>query len=222
MGKLGQKHTSVTLIDVMGDDQTVVKAARVSFNKSDAWNSERDTKLIKYLAEHNHWSPFSHCFATFRITAPIFVARQLGKHQVGLAWNEVSRRYVDDDVEFHIPDFWRGRPSNKKQGSHGIIDDTAGVVKHTYEDALRHCNNSYNALLNQGVAPEQARAILPQAMMTSWYWSGSLYAFARVCNLRQHADAQYETEIVAGQISYHLRTKFPVSWKVLVYDKSSD
>jgi thymidylate synthase (FAD) len=113
----------VDLIDHMGSDLTVVNAARVSFNKTSSSLTEKDIKLINYLAKHKHWSPFSHCFVQFRIKAPIFVARQLGKHQVGLAWNEVSRRYVDSEPEFYKPVMWRGRAENAKQGSDGTSED---------------------------------------------------------------------------------------------------
>ena len=159
----------VTLVDSMGDDLSVVNAARVSFDKEHITIDSRDEKLIKYLAEHNHWSPFGHASLQFRIKAPIFVARQLVKHQVGLVWNEVSRRYVDNEPEFYIPSFWRTRPQgNIKQGSgeDRIEYDIAGTMEYVKQ--------TYNNLLNDGVAPEMARMVLPQNMMTEWFWSGSL------------------------------------------------
>lgn len=205
----------VELVDVMGSDASVVNAARVSYAKvAEQYTEEQNEKLIKYLAEHNHWSPFAHAYLSFRIKAPIFVARQLVKHQVGLAWNEVSRRYVDSAPEFYIPSEWRGRPVNSKQGSNGVVD--IGLYVDEQVRLAVDCGlAAYNALLKQGVAPEQARMILPQNMLTEWIWSGSLYAFARVCKLRLKPDAQAETRMVAVQINDICAEKFPVSWKYL-------
>ena len=186
----------VELIDHMGSDASVVNAARVSFGKRIKEMSEGDTKLIRYLAQHNHWSPFGHASLQFRIKAPIFVARQLVKHQVGLTWNEISRRYVEYEPEFYEVDSWRGRPINKKQGS--SEEEIEWIDRGTRTDALQSqvetiALKNYNRMLEAGIAPEQARMILPQSMMTEWYWSGTLYAFARICNLRCAEDAQYET-----------------------------
>ena len=205
----------VELIDTMGTDLTVVNAARVSYSKTkDAFDVVKDEKLIKYLAEHNHWSPFAHASLQFRIKAPIFVARQLVKHQVGLAWNEVSRRYVDFPPELYKPETWRGRPKNSKQGSDGEIklDQT---IEYSMESAMESCLITYNTLLEKGVAPEQARMVLPQSMMTEWYWSGTLYAFSRICNLRCKPDTQKETRDVADEINKLCDSKFPRSWKAL-------
>ena len=214
----------VTLIDSMGSDLTVVNAARVSFAKESEWESipfgngpikghlnEGDEKLIKYLAKHDHWSPFGHCSVQFRIKAPIFVARQLVKHQVGLVWNEVSRRYVDYEPEFYTPDTWRGKPLNSKQGSDGTVD----IDKNEYIIMMEKLQNYYETMLNKGVAPEMARMVLPQSMMTEWYWSGTLYAFARVCELRCALDTQAETRVVADQIDEICAEQFPKSWKYL-------
>lgn len=242
----------VCLLDHMGSDLTVVNAARVSFDKTSTmvpvgrevvldmepvkytdWTlSEKDARLVRYLAKHGHWTPFGHCTAQFRIKAPIFVARQLVKHQVGLVWNEVSRRYVDDEPEFWFPETWRARADNVKQGSSET--ETIEVVK-TYEyitgfgpnpfethpkwildrvceEALR----SYQELLDAGVAPEQARIVLPQNTMTEWWWTGSLMAFARVCRLRLDPHAQAETREVAEYIAASLHGQFPVSWNALM------
>ena len=223
----------VELIDHMGDDRRVANAARVSFAKESEWTtsheqgervqrmlSDKDTKLISYLAKHGHWSPFSHCFLTFRIKAPIFVARQLQKHQVGLAWNEVSRRYVDSEPEFYVPDGWRKRAENVKQGSSDEIVETDFYARvWAMADSARWL---YQDMLDAGVAPEQARMVLPQSMYTEWYWSGSLYAFARVCKQRMESHAQRETQEVAKEISHHIAELFPVSWKALLNDPSSD
>ena len=207
----------VELIDYMGTDASVVNAARVSFGKRIKEMSEGDTKLIRYLAKHNHWSPFGHASVQFRIKAPIFVARQLVKHQVGLTWNEISRRYVEHEPEFYEVDSWRGRPINKKQGSSEEEiewvdgnEEVSTTSLQTEIEALAEYN--YNWMLRAGVAPEQARMILPQSMMTEWYWSGTLYAFARICNLRCAEDAQYETRIVANLINDECERLFPISW----------
>ena len=207
----------VELIDHMGSDASVVNAARVSFGKRIKEMSEGDTKLIRYLAKHNHWSPFGHASVQFRIKAPVFVARQLVKHQVGLTWNEISRRYVEHEPEFYEVDSWRGRPINKKQGSSEEEiewvdgnEEVSTTSLQTEIEALAEYN--YNWMLRAGVAPEQARMILPQSMMTEWYWSGTLYAFARICNLRCAEDAQYETRIVANLINDECERLFPISW----------
>ena len=207
----------VELIDHMGSDASVVNAARVSFGKRIKEMSEGDTKLIRYLAKHNHWSPFGHASVQFRIKAPIFVARQLVKHQVGLTWNEISRRYVDYEPEFYEVDKWRGKPINKKQGSSEEeiewVDGNEEVSTTSLQTEIETlAEYNYNWMLRAGVAPEQARMILPQSMMTEWYWSGTLYAFARICNLRCAEDAQYETRIVANLINDECERLFPISW----------
>ena len=204
----------VKLIDSMGDDLTVVNAARVSFGKRKEKFTEGDKKLINFLAQHGHWSPFGHCSLQFHISAPVFVARQLVKHQVGLTWNEISRRYVDTDIEFHEVDKWRGRAEDKKQGSEGEIEEQ-GLCNFLKTQVETTALENYTKLLEAGVAPEQARMILPQSMMTEWYWSGTLYAFARVCNLRCAPDAQYETRMVADIINRESAKMFPASWSAL-------
>ena len=208
----------VTLIDYMGSDLTVVNAARVSFGKrkGKAEFDNSDKKLINYLARHNHWSPFGHCSIQFYIKAPVFVARQLVKHQVGLTWNEISRRYVDTEPEFFEPDVWRGAADDKKQGS---SDETINISSHSkrvYLQVLKSAKWTYEDLLKQGVCPEQARMVLPQSMITEWYWSGTLYAFARVCNLRCKPDAQQETREIANMIDKECGKMFPISWGALI------
>ena len=252
---------TATYIDHMGTDLSVVNAARVSFNKTSSWEltdwrdsedyarkevlSEADTKLINYLAKHKHTSPFGHCFASFHIKAPIFVARQLVKHKF-LRWNEISRRYVDNEPEFYEPDEWRGKSADKKQGSEGVLEldkmYTTPPYRHIkdvfkkepekyglYEDSIvpdlsllnevHECDeyviSIYRKLIAAGVAPEQARMVLPQSTMTEWYWSGSLDAFADMCNLRCKSDTQYETRLVAWHIHRHMDRLFPVSWVAL-------
>lgn len=210
--------SEVSLIDHMGTDLTVVNAARVSFGKKKKEFTDGDEKLIKYLADHNHWSPFGHCSVQFHIKAPVFVARQLVKHQIGLTWNEISRRYVDNPPEFYDVETWRGRPVDKKQGSSSdTIEwvDRTTRVDHLKLDVERTALENYNRMIEAGIAPEQARMILPQSMMTEWYWSGTLYAFARVCNLRCSPDAQLESKEVADKIALHCETLFPCSWRSL-------
>ena len=233
----------VTYIDHMGSDLTVVNAARVSFGKKqESFDDEKDSKLIRYLARHRHTSPFGHCFASFHVCAPVFVARQLVKHKF-LRWNEISRRYVDDEPEFYMPDEWRGRSSDKKQGSSDETIDLKEIPdcfeygedswsyeelkeKHkprgylfSFENALgNHLDTSlayYKSMIHYGVCPEQARMVLPQSMMTEWYWSGSLDAFADMCHLRCKPDTQAETRVVAEKIEDLMMNRFPVSWEAL-------
>ncbi len=197
------------LIDSMGTDLSVVNAARVSFAKESNEFSDKDAKLINYLAKHNHWSPFGHASLQFRIKAPIFVARQLVKHQVGLVWNEVSRRYVDDEPEFYIPENWRLKADDKKQGS---SDET---IEYNLGSTLEFIKTTYQNMLRANIAPEMARMILPQNLYTEWYWSGSLMAFARVCNLRCKPDTQWETQLIAEMINLKSEELFSISWKAL-------
>ena len=224
----------VTYVDHMGSDLSVVNAARVSFGKKSDWlprvhNGEqlvltpKDAKLISYLAKHQHKSPFNHAFATFHIKAPIFVARQLQKHEY-MPWNEISRRYVDEDPEYYKPKVWRRRSKDKKQGSGknfrgwvGMHESDKPEQKHL--ESILASNMAYKILISYGIAPEQARMVLPQSMMTEWYWSGSLYAFAKMCGLRLKSDTQYETRLVAEQIEDKMTELFPESWTALrAYD----
>jgi thymidylate synthase (FAD) len=204
---------SATYLKHMGDDLDVVNAAKVSFAKESKEFDDNSVRLIKYLAKHKHMSPFGHCFASFHVKAPIFVARQLVKHKF-LRWNEVSRRYVDDEPEFYYPDVWRGRSADKKQGSEGVVK-LEGVDGQIVDDYAAEALTAYQALLEAGVAPEQARMVLPQSTMTEWWWSGSLDAFADMCNLRCKPDTQLETRLVANQICDKMRELFPVSWQAL-------
>lgn len=234
----------VELIDHMGDDLTVVNAARVSMDKESEWTlkdvfdgdgeywftdevlSDRDAKLIKYLAEYNHFTPFTHCTITLRETVPIFVARQRFKHVVGFTYNEVSRRYVDDTPEFYTPDVWRKRAENVKQGSSDEPVEVESFCARSepsdygiclnYPDFIKVCADYYQHLLDSGVAPEQARMVLPQSMYTSYYVTGSLYAFARAYLLRIDPHAQKEIRDVAVQWDATIRPLFPHSWSALV------
>ena len=220
-----------TLIDHMGDDLTVVNAARVSFGKKrEALGfvgidgvmqpvlHDTDIKLINYLAKHRHTSPFGHCFASFHVKAPIFVARQLVKHKF-LRWNEISRRYVDDTPSWYWPkdDVWRGKAEDKKQGSSGTVDlKEDQLLLDDVVETTEWCRVLYSKLLDKGVAPEQARMVLPQSTITEWYWSGSLDAFADMCILRCKDDTQEETRVVAQQISEVMLSLFPNSWQSLL------
>lgn len=229
-----------TYVDHMGSDLSVVNAARVSFGKKShcektRWVdmgdwcgdmpvvNDKDTKLIHYLAKHGHYSPFGHCFASFHIKAPIFVARQLVKHEY-LRMNEISRRYVDSEPEFYVPEVWRGRAKDKKQGSDATISvdvtwyDRDDGYNSWPEDSYYIALEAYQKMLELGVAPEQARMVLPQSMYTEWYWSGSMDAFANMCKLRLKEDTQYETRLVAQQIDKVMGELYPVSWKALVHE----
>lgn len=216
----------VEYVDHMGSDLSVVNAARVSFAKvHEEFDTEKDSKLISYLAKHGHWSPFAHTSISLRIKAPIFVARQLVKHQVGLSWNEVSRRYVDDEPEFYFPQVWRGRAASAKQGSEGEVtiirhyndDDSWEMpIQNSVQIYTDECLKMYQEMLESGVAPEQARMVLPQNTMTEWIWTGSMMAFARVCKQRLDPHAQQETREVAEMIQREVEPRFPVSWKALM------
>jgi len=223
-------------IDHMGSDLSIVNAARVSYGKISSWEtyeeyscpnwpncdmmgchddiyyelSKRDTKLIKFLAKHKHMSPFGHAFATFHVSAPVFVARQLVKHKF-LRWNEISRRYVSTKPEYFEPTTWRSKVDDKKQGSSESIIISDIHISTT----LDYVTSLYKHMIDSGVCEEQARMVLPQNTMTEWYWSGSLDAFADMCKLRCSKDTQYETRTVADQISTKMSELFPVSWEAL-------
>ena len=209
----------------MGTDISVVNAARVSFGKRSGmvcvdhvigkWVLEdKDEKLIRYLAKHKHMSPFGHCFATFHVKAPIFVARQLVKHKF-LRWNEISRRYVDIIPDFYEPATYRRKAEDKKQGSGDAMVPSSSTMRSEAKAAL-WAKRAYAEMLQDGVCPEQARMILPQSTITEWYWSGSLDAFADMCKLRCASDTQAETREVATQISDSMSVLFPVSWDALL------
>lgn len=226
----------VELIDWMGSDLTVVNAARVSFNKESNWDddanwngmqlkilSEKDKKLIAYLAKHKHWTPFAHPQITMRIKAPIFVRTQLFKHKVGFTENEVSRRYVTDEPSFYHPR-WRSAPKDgAKQGSSGPmpIDDDYNMCNRIYAMAAEESLRTYNDLIEKGVAPEQARSILPQSTYTEWWWTGSLSAYARVFAQRIDSHAQWEVQQYAAAIGLLVKARFPESWKALTNDQET-
>lgn len=202
-------------MDVFGNDLTVVNAARVSFAKESTSMTVGDEKLVKYLADHNHVTPFFHPQARFRLSMPIFIAREWFRHQIGFARNEVSRRYVDTDPEFWMPKELRERDSNKKQGSK---ENKVQYNGHCLAKMRIHNDASlelYKDLMSYGVCPEQARAVLPQSMMTEFIETGSLAAYARLYKLRSDPTAQREIQDLARQVGEILAQKFPISWAAL-------
>jgi thymidylate synthase (FAD) len=215
------------LISCLGTDLTVVNSARVSFENESQWArdipelgitelSDRDKKLIKYLAKHQHFTPFTHCVITVREEVPIFVARQRFKHTVGFSYNEVSRRYVDSDPVFYHPDEWRRRAENKKQGSENAGVSSQQLVSKAYDEFLIEAKEIYDDLLSMDVAPEQARMVLPQSMYTSYYVTGSLSAFARAYKLRIDDHAQKEIQYLAKMWNEIIEPLYPVSWAALI------
>jgi len=215
-------HGHVEYVEHMGSDLTVVNAARVSFNKESDWSVDEDTladkdiKLINYLAKHQHWTPFAHPQITLRVKAPIFVRTQLFKHKVGMVENEMSRRYVTDTPEFYTP-VWRNAPINgAKQGSYDFVDPALAIeLDQISEGIIEKAIETYKYLLQNGVAPEQARAILPQSTYTEWWWTGSLSAFARIFKQRSDAHAQWEVQQYASAIGEIIEPLFTNSWNVL-------
>jgi len=209
---------SIELLETFGSDLTVVNAARVSLGKQVDEFTDKDARLIKYLADHNHVSPFFHPQARFRLKMPIWMAREWYRHTIGFARNEVSRRYVDSPPTFFLPGAIRTRAPNKKQGSndevHPYSDELLDVVRASCEESVA----TYSKLLQEGVPPEQARMILPQNMMTEFIETGSLAAYARLVNLRKTEDAQHEIREVAHEVSTLLHSAFPHSWGVLIHE----
>lgn len=255
--------SSVTLVDYMGSDLTVVNAARVSFDKEsqyepspipfktmeDALTAQRkdplarpntqvfrfgdnftyerlkdgDEGLIHYLSKHNHFTPFTHCMLQFRISMPIFVCRQWYKSRIGVerdcGWNEVSRRYVKDDPEFFTPTVWRKAADNVKQGSSEtetvkvIFEDKP--IDNMYSAHIEASRRLYAEMIRSGVAPEQARMVLPMSLMTEWIETGSLFAYARICQLRLDPHAQEEIRAYASVVYDLIAEKFSISWRAL-------
>ena len=215
---------TVEYLDKMGDDLAVVNAARVSFEQTHEMFTKGDKGLINFLAKHNHWTPFGHTSIKFRIEAPVFVARQLIKHQIGLVWNEVSRRYVKSEPTFFMPDNWRAMGDDIKQGSlqnefvESIHWDGSGEKLSVNGIVNAHNKQSlvlYQQLIKANVCPEQARMVLPQSMNTQWIWTGNVASIARICSLRCKPDTQKETRDVANLMSDIMLEHFPVSWEAL-------
>lgn len=215
----------IELLMHCGSDNSIANTARVSMQFDTTWNElpedysdEKRDKLIRYLADHKHTSPFRHTSVTIRMNVPIFLARQLGKHQVGMSWNEVSRRYVDEEPTFWKPIIWRTKPVGSiKQGSGSELTEAdQAIVEDMYDNVLDVCEGAYQTMLDMGVAPEMARMVLPQSMMTQVVWTGSLMAFAHVYKLRVGGHAQVEAQEFAKELDSIIRPLFPVSWSALV------
>lgn len=210
---------TATLVDHMGDDLTTVNAARVSYGAQSLSLTMRDEKLIEFLAKHKHITPFRHAQVTLRCKAPIFIARQLGKHQTGFSWNEVSRRYKDGEaieVECFVPDVVFGRPEKlMTQTAQPLPQDFASQVSEHISNVNTMAVREYAALIEMGIAPEQARMVLPQSMMTEWVWTGSLYGWASMYNQRSSEHAQYEVRLFAEEVNKIMSELFPVCWKAL-------
>ena len=221
MDPLNDKKSRVELLEVMGSDLTVVNAARVSFAKESAELVEADKKLIRYLAKHNHITPFFHPQVRLRLKMPIFVAREWFRHTIGFARNEVSRRYVDFKAETYDPLHLRARDPNLKQGSKAedVADNAAAaeLIRQSHEIAV----TNYEKLLDLNVAPEVARMALPQSMYTEFIETASLYAYARLCKLRLDPHAQWEIQQYADAVSALLAERFPVSWAALMADPNT-
>ena len=236
MRKQKEITLKVTYKDHFGSDNSVVDAARVSFSKeASGYTPEQNNKLIKYLAKHQHKSPFFHTAISLHLKMPIFVARQIMKHTTGLEYNEVSRRYVDSEPEFYVPDVWRKKADNVKQGSSDeavemlcmgpngnqeralpTLSHSSGKVRHSVGVAYAGCLGLYKEMLESGVAPEQARMVLPQSMYTEVIMTGNLYAIANMYIQRTDSHAQKETQELAKQIGEIVKPLYPVSWAALV------
>ena len=211
----------VELLESAGGDLSIVNSARVSFNKETEELEGKDEKLIKYLAKHKHMTPFRHNYIKVRCKVPVFLARQLMKHQAGLSWNEVSRRYVDEGVEFYVPEEWRLRPDDSiKQGSGETLgEDRNKVLDHEYNRFLGDALQFFTAMVGRGeIAPEMARMVLPQSMMVDFIWTGNLLAFAHVYNLRAGEGAQKEAQDFAKLLGEAIAPEFPVGWAALTGD----
>lgn len=214
------KQIRAELVDHMGSDLSVVNAARVSYGAESHKFSERDSHLINFLAKHKHVTPFRHPQVTLRCRAPIFLARQLGKHQAGFSWNEVSRRYKDGEaiaIECYVPENVYGRPEKLMTQSASLMSyGKRNVAISDIKLANKGAIEWYELLLASGVASEQARMVLPQGMMTEWIWTGSLYGWANMYNQRSTEHAQYEARLFAKEVDAIMRELFPICWAALV------
>lgn len=216
---------TVEYIDHMGNDASVVRAARVSFAADDVeFDETRDVGLINYLAKHNHWTPFAHTSITLRMSAPVPIRTQCFKHKVGFSENEESRRYISNEPTFYIPDQFRKAPEGSiKQGSGDNMHPVGNKYwKRHYQSVYTVCLESYDTAIAGGMCPEQARFLLPQGMQVSWYWTGSLAAFARFCKQRLDPHAQVEIQELAGKVSNIISLLYPVSWEALTNKGDKD
>lgn len=208
-----------------GTDLSVVNAARVSYNNKKELMDEDDIKLLNYLAKHGHTSPFRHAFVSLEVYAPLMIARQWWKHVVGSdhvmdAWNESSRRYIKEDIEFYIPEEqdWREAPEDSKQGSGKAIDIVTGreLSMRLLETQMK-CLSEYDYAIQRGVCAEQARLFLPaNGLFVRWYWSSSLQSVAHLINLREEGTAQKEFQVYAKEIRRLVERKFPLSLNALL------
>lgn len=208
---------SVDYISHMGNDNSIVDAARVSFAKhSSNYTKEQNDKLIKYLAKHDHFTPFCHTAITLRVKAPIPIRTQCFKHKVGLVENEESRRYISTEPELYIPESFRTRPDGSiKQGS-GEEHEYSDFYTRMYVETCEKAIDTYMNMLNGGIAPEQARLVLPQGVMVNWVWTGNLYAFANFVKKRSDVNAQYEVSLVADEVAKIIQPLYPVAWDALM------
>ena len=224
---------SIKFVDKMGDDFRVFEAAKATLGgeeESGFVRGETDpSRLINFLAREKHITPFCHPHVTFECEAPIAIARQLGKHQVGFRWNERSMRYKDSVIDVYVPDMFRGRPDNLHSGSADIdvsgrvvYEDWNGndvTVEQLYKVVTDQCLHFYTKLVEAGLAPEQARFVLPQGMITRWIWTGSLYGWYEVWRQRSSEHAQYEARLFANQLDTHMSSLFPIAWEALKENK---
>lgn len=221
------KGISVNVVDSMGTDFRIFEAAKATLGGGTESNFnavETDpTRLINFLAKERHVTPFRHPQITLECEAPIAIARQLGKHQVGFSWNERSMRYRDSVIDVFTPDMFRGRPDHLHEGSTDVdvgsknisTDHVIWTVEKEYELAIKTALSSYETLLKAGLAPEQARFVLPQGMITRWFWTGSLYGFYEVYRQRSSEHAQYEVRDFADQLDTLMTELFPIAWTAL-------
>lgn len=219
MHQITEANISLEYIDHMGGDVNVVNAARVSFAKEvKEFNLTTDTKLLNYLAKHDHWSPFAHTCISVRCKVPLWLARQLVKHQVGGNWNEESRRYIDDDPMFWFPKELHTRPDSVKQGSGGAHSSSEFWLREM-RYSTEHNFAMYKDMLAAGIAPEEARFVLPLNTMTNFVWTGSLLFFCRVIRQRQDGHAQLGAQEFAALASTVVKPLYPHSWAALMENK---
>lgn len=240
------KGIKVELLDHMGDDLAVVDAARVSFNKESEWENKvsigttkqeerdlwlsdhqeidgcyvklkgSDKKLIKFLAEYDHWTPFAHTALKFRVAAPVPIRTQCFKHKIGMVENEESRRYISTTPEIFVPEFFRAKPEGSiKQGSGDKHSESEHFLE-KYKYVTAGAVEAYEEMITNGVCPEQARFILPQGAIVNWIWTGNLVSFANFYIKRTDSHAQVEVQEVAKQVGALVKEIFPVSWSALV------
>lgn len=202
-------------MDHMGSDDAVVNAARVSFDKvASMFTPEQNERLIRFLARHQHWTPFGHCTIKLRMEAPIPIRTQCFKHKVGFVENEESRRYISKTPSLFVPEEFREKASTAKQGSGGIHEGSQDW-RDIYERRCALMIDTYEDMIEEGICPEQARFVLPQGVEVQWVWTGSLYAFANFYNKRTDPNAQQEIQELAEMVGSIIEPLFPVSWTAL-------